>query len=551
MIFDFLKVQGHGGVTPTSYFRNKDNFIGADDEWIKQRINNDLEILSHPNLSRSDREIIIVDFGFIAQYYASKGTIKCFDSLQEGWYLIKKGILYDYWNHKGRMRLTDFWDEDSRNKVGFLGEVAELKNILGAGFLLAPIETFDLFDLVIKQIETQYISWNDDDFYPEYLVRLYSMLQKKSEWKSLIARPRRWWNHPFRDIFEHWNNETKLARDITAMLDYHVKWNSGFSQDHRSEFDSHFTMINPFELHVLEHVRSQLGLTTPKVDHILTQSPFYPFPDIVKNISSDEIYAKDELLRKFVEKNRDWCNGSDDEYEQLDIETTYAEETNNLLVSTNMGSKDGLSCEKSLLRAYIFSMDKFREYFGSCDLSIIETLNIPSYLSVGNIDFRRGLTRFLEGHNADPNRPVEEYISAWEIICNHIGQIAKIDEFTNIGVIPAALFESFMLSIEIFPDIDNTFVFFADFEMIQSVVESISVRSMNNSPDNKDDTGLGLGLSFQLSGLVQSIQDTNANNQYSNQDLQKVVVGLTSLLIQAYRQKKDIIIFFDQNQFNQ
>ncbi|MDR2168602.1 MAG: hypothetical protein LBP59_00490 [Planctomycetaceae bacterium] len=548
MIFTFTTSYSHGGVTQESYLVDRYSWYGADDGWAKQQINNITEILSYKNISRSNRTAMFISLEFLAEYYACQGTVKCFEFPQEGWYLLKKGILYCYWSHKGIMRLTDFWDDDLRNKVGFLRDVSELKTILAVGFILAPVETFELFELISKHIDTQYISWKDDDFYSEYLFRLYWTLQKKSEWKSPIVRPRRFWKHPYNDIFVHWDNEKKLAQDIIKMLDYHIKWNKGFSKDHFSEFHSHFTMINPFELHVLEHVREQLGLTTPKVNHVLTQSPFYPLPDFVKNISSDEIYSEDELLRKFVERNRNWCNGLEDDCKQHDMETTYVKESNNLFVSQNEDSKHELSCEKARLRAYIFSMDKFREFFGSGDLSIIEKLSIPSYLKIGNIDFKRGLIRFLEGHDADPNRPIEECISAWEIVCNHVGQNAKIDEFTNIGVIPAALFESFMLSIEIFPDIDNTFVFFADYEMIQSIVESISIRPMNNShEENEDDTGLGIGLSFQLSGLIQSIQDTNTNNQYNNQDLQNVVVGLTSLLIQAYRQKKDIIIFFDQN----
>ncbi|MDR2168642.1 MAG: hypothetical protein LBP59_00690 [Planctomycetaceae bacterium] len=548
MINVFTTTYNHGGVTQSSYITDRDAFYGTNDNLAQTYVNESMQILSQSTLSQEERIFFSESFRYLAEYYGSQGVVKCLDSLREGWYILKKGILYSYWANKISIRIRDFWDEDSRNRVGFLGEISDLKTILGVGFILASVETFELFDLVIKHIDTQYISWNNDDFYPEYLVRLYSMLQKKPEWKNPITRPRRWWKHPYRNIFDHWNDGTNLARDITAMLNYHVQWNCGFSRDHRSEFHSHFTMINPFELHVLEHVREQLGLTTPKVDHVLTNSPFYPLPNFVKNISSNEIYEEDDLLRKFVERNRDWCNGLDNNCEQNDIEMTYAKGSNNLFVSQNEDSKHELSCEKSRLRAYIFSMDKFREYFGSGDLSIIEKLNIPSYLKAGNIDFKRGLIRFLEGHDADPNKPIEECISAWEIVCNHVGQSAKIDEFTNIGVIPVALFESFMLSIEIFPDIDNTFAFFADYEMIQSIVESISIRPMNNSlEENEDDTGLGIGLSFQLSGLIQSIQETNTNNQYSNQNLQNVVVGLTSLLIQAYRQKKDIIIFFDQN----
>jgi hypothetical protein len=547
MFFNFLKSRKHNGVTPTSYFSEKE-FISLDANWAEQKTNDIMATLSKANLSRSDRSGISVSFSSLSRYYASRGTMKCFDSLHEGWYLIRKGFVYDYWAHKVTMRLSDFWDDDTRNQIGFLGNIDELQTTLAVGFILSPVEGFELFELVNKHIETQYISWQNDDFYSEFLFRLYWMLNKKSEWKSPIARPRRWWKHPYRNIFDHWNNETKLARDITEMLDYHIKWNRFHTRDHSAEFRSHFTMINPFELHVLEHVRQQLGLTTPKVDHVLTKSPLYPLPDFAKDISIDEIYAEDELLRKFVERNRDWCNRLDDDcdqQEQHDVEVIYGNESNCLPVAPNNNFKQELPHKKPQLRAYIFSMDKLREYYGSGDLSIIETLNIPSYSNTGDIDFKRGLVRFLQGQEAELGRPAYEYISAWEIICNHVGQDAQIEEFVNIGNIPAAMFGSFMLSVEIVPDINDTFVFFADFDMIQSIVNSISVQPMGNSPD--EDTGLGLGLSFQLSGRIQHCQATNTNYQYNDQDMQNVVTGLTSLLIMAYKQEKDIIIFFDLN----
>jgi len=92
--------------------------------------------------------------------------------------------------------------------------------------------------------------------------------------------------------------------------EYHVKWNLGYTSEHNCEFHSHFTMINPVELHALERVRSSMGLETPKVVHPLTSEPFYPFPEEILNIRLQDILNEDELLREIYSASKEWCNQS-------------------------------------------------------------------------------------------------------------------------------------------------------------------------------------------------------------------------------------------------
>jgi hypothetical protein len=76
--------------------------------------------------------------------------------------------------------------------------------------------------------------------------------------------------------------------------------------NHNAEFSDLFAGLNPIEVHILEYVRNQLGLPTPKVEHELLQPPFYPIPDSVKNISTEQIIAEDQLLHDVVEFINDW-----------------------------------------------------------------------------------------------------------------------------------------------------------------------------------------------------------------------------------------------------
>jgi hypothetical protein len=48
---------------------------------------------------------------------------------------------------------------------------------------------------------------------------------------------------------------------------------------HRAGFSDYFAILNPVEIHAIEFVRKQLGLSTPIVEHELLQPPFYPIPD--------------------------------------------------------------------------------------------------------------------------------------------------------------------------------------------------------------------------------------------------------------------------------
>jgi len=94
------------------------------------------------------------------------------------------------------------------------------------------------------------------------------------------------------------------------MLDYHVKWNMGYTEEHNCEFHSHFSMINPIELHALERVRCAMGLETPKVTHPLVREPFYPFPVAILKVRLQDILDEDELLRKTYIASKEWCKQS-------------------------------------------------------------------------------------------------------------------------------------------------------------------------------------------------------------------------------------------------
>jgi hypothetical protein len=239
-----------------------------------------------------------------------EGTYLCLDGdVNKGWYLIQKSLIYRFLNP---YVCFPIWDKQKDTKrrpselVYYIDIVSLMTNIAGLGLVISPKEGDWLLNQMKFGLTDARCGWRYDDFYGAYLVRLYQMLKDEPDIPVYPPNPRKNWYHPYEKIFDNWNDDKGIATAIYDMCEYHMYANNRDWDNHNAEFGDLFAGLNPIEVHALEYVRNQLGLSTPKVEHELLQPPFYPIPDSVKNISTEQIIAEDQLLHDVVEFINDW-----------------------------------------------------------------------------------------------------------------------------------------------------------------------------------------------------------------------------------------------------
>ncbi len=266
------------------------------------------ELLSGDILSYEQRIQVSVDSGWVGSYCYTNGAVLCFTDSSEGWRQMKRGLLYCYWHDRIAYRARDFWDVPEGEKKRPFELVSSLTNEAALALPIARAEGIWLLDLLERGLTDGSLWWDGNDFYGAYLLRLYRKLKQEEDIKDVPPKAEAW-EHPFGDLIDQWDDEEKLGNAILAMCDYHLRWNRDDTEEHDAEFGVPFAIVNPVEIHALEAVRSELGLSTPRVEHELLQPPFYPIPDFAKNITTEEILEEDDLLRRIIEMNQPWCDG--------------------------------------------------------------------------------------------------------------------------------------------------------------------------------------------------------------------------------------------------
>lgn len=278
---------------------------------LEEPIQDAKRVVLADTLSHEDRVDIGAEMAWIGPFYCAQGAVLCFTDPSQGWKLMKRGLLYSYWRERIVCRRRDFWEPNEGRDRNWFALVSRLTHTAALGLAIARPEAMWLLDVMERGLTDGCVSWSSSDFFGAYLLRLYRKLKRQPDIEN-IPPDAEDWNHPFYDLIDSWDDEEKLADAIRAMCDYHLHWNYEETEEHDSEFSAPFAMVNPIEIHALEAVRSELGLSTPKVEHELLQPPFYPLPDFAKNISTEEILAEDDLLRRIVELNQAWCDGLED-----------------------------------------------------------------------------------------------------------------------------------------------------------------------------------------------------------------------------------------------
>jgi hypothetical protein len=253
---------------------------------------------------------IVVSMATRGSHLGTEGTYLCLDGeIDKGWYLIRKSLVYRFLEPYACFPIWERQKDKKRRPSELVytrGPISTLANIAALSLVISPKEGDWFLNQMKLSLADVRFGWRYDDFYGAYLVRLYQMLKGKPDVPVHPPNTRKDWYHPYEKIFDNWNNEKGLATAIYDMCEYHMYANNKDWDNHHAEFGELSAGLNPIEVHVLEYVRNQLGLPTPKVEHELLQPPFYPIPDSVKNISTEQIIAEDQLLHDVVEFINDW-----------------------------------------------------------------------------------------------------------------------------------------------------------------------------------------------------------------------------------------------------
>lgn len=267
-------------------------------------------------LSRDQRAELSARMGMMGEFYGAMGAIQCLDGDEQGWKLLKRCWMYLYWDARITSRLGDFWAIRHPNEKRSWTEACFLAPMAAFGLAIARDEVEWVFTTLEEGAANGRIGWNAWDGFSVYLVQLFRMLQHRDDLPPIelepYSLPR---SLPFMDLLDAWNDEGQLAQAIHRTCDYHLQWNDEDEDTdeefHYAEFSSPFAIVNPVEIHALRAVRNELDLAMPAVEHELLRPPFYPAPEFVSQMTTEEILAEDTLLRRIVELNRDWCDGKE------------------------------------------------------------------------------------------------------------------------------------------------------------------------------------------------------------------------------------------------
>lgn len=104
----------------------------------------------------------------------------------------------------------------------------------------------------------------------------------------------------YAQIFDVWNEPTKLITALHAAADYHVQNLDlpPYSDEDIFEFTGAPYDIFPVEIHAIYRVRQRLGLETPRIDHPLMNTPFGNPPKDIPEVD-------DPLLNRAIERVRE------------------------------------------------------------------------------------------------------------------------------------------------------------------------------------------------------------------------------------------------------
>lgn len=244
-------------------------------------------------------------------YLATEGAYLCFDSIDDGWYMLKKSILYRI--------LTNYityynWKTNPGNNRWIRASSSIATNLATLGSVISSKESNWLLSKINESVDikngTGYISYQTTDYYLNFVVRFYRMIEGLPNFCKSIPDLQKW-REPYSLIFDCLNDSEKLASAIYNICEYHMIANNCDWDGHDAEFGDLPYCVNPVEIHYLEYVLKRLGVPFPLVEHELLVPPFYPIPDSVLQVTTKQIMDDDPLLKEVYQRvcqNKEFLN---------------------------------------------------------------------------------------------------------------------------------------------------------------------------------------------------------------------------------------------------
>jgi hypothetical protein len=239
-------------------------------------------------------------------YFSALGSYTCIENPLLGWETIKKAILYRYWEHRICYR---YWQKPERKKKGAYDVSANVPSLIALSNVIMPMEGTWLAKLFCSSMYDGCLYWDGrTDEFPHFVYWLLNIKYNFSNHATNIQHLR----YPYDEIANNWNDPDNLAKAIRCLCDHHLTSNDPRFDDECVDFDDHLSIINPVEIHLLEHVRHSLNLDILPISHEILQPPFYPIPDFVQQISNEKIISEDKILQQVIALNKDWCDCPED-----------------------------------------------------------------------------------------------------------------------------------------------------------------------------------------------------------------------------------------------
>jgi hypothetical protein len=139
-----------------------------------------------------------------------------------------------------------------------------------------------------------YHDWHDRSF-EMFAAKLYAMLR---DVPLDVTRENEVGLGIYQRILDHWHDPDALSLLLVEVCEYHWRETSDLDKlGHVGAFASAPYGMFPVEILALSRVRQHLGLTMPKVDHVLMKSPLSSPPENVPAV-------QDEILESIIDRAR-------------------------------------------------------------------------------------------------------------------------------------------------------------------------------------------------------------------------------------------------------
>ena len=197
----------------------------------------------------------------------TEGTIDVLEGRSQGWNRMHLAMQYEVLRHRISQEMG--WNRH-------LDEVVdEAGRLLALAWTLGDMKVVSWISEELIRFPYNFKGWEVTPLQP-MLLQLYSL------WRKTEIN---WQNYPkakigvYRSLFDAWDDPAKLGHALEMCCDYHClrTGESGFQEFYDSPFN-----VLPAEILAVYRLREMQGLTTPRIEHELLNTPLGELPEPVQ-----------------------------------------------------------------------------------------------------------------------------------------------------------------------------------------------------------------------------------------------------------------------------